>query len=163
MNHHDQPKLIAPNVEHRTAAHLIRMGVNLPHVGEGFPRGTFRHADPRPERRFRLRPSLPELPEFLFGDHVHPSRLWFIVVLIQVFSQNAKKSRPIGKAMLKTSKIRSVRGCKRRHPAPWPPKKLELPDTIEAIERGRPAVKALPSALESIRVKRRVEKELNQK
>jgi hypothetical protein len=39
----------------------------------------------------------------------------------------------------KPCKTRRIQGF-RRHPEPWPPAGLRLPDTIEAIEAGRPGV-----------------------
>jgi hypothetical protein len=93
VDHDNKPELISADIEHRASAHLVRMGIGFSHVGEGFPGGMFRHAMPSPQGFFRFRPLLPKFTQLLFGNYVHPCHPFCIVFLIQVFSQNAKKSR----------------------------------------------------------------------
>ena len=62
VNHHNEPELVPGDVEHGTAADLVRMRVDLPNVREAFPGSMFGHSVPGPERYFRFGPLLPKLP-----------------------------------------------------------------------------------------------------
>jgi hypothetical protein len=73
VDDHDQPKLISADVEDGATPDLIRMGINLAHVGKFLPRCVFGGAMPPSPGLFRVRPLLPGLPELLLGNDVHPS------------------------------------------------------------------------------------------
>jgi len=90
MRHHDKPKFISPNVEHNVSAYLVRARISQSNVGEGFPSGMFGDAMPSPKRFFRRGPFRPKFSQFLFGNDVHPCRLFYRPAFLKYFRKMRK-------------------------------------------------------------------------